>query len=101
MLLRYTTLYWYFLVQRFKILMEYRVNFLIGASSTFFLQGSSILAIWVVMRQIPSLNGWSFDEVLLVYGLVTLSKSINHMFADNLWVFVGGHGRCCKVWLSK
>src|SRR5512142_3320186 len=85
MLLRYTRLYWYFLVQRFKILMEYRVNFLIGASSTFFLQGSAILAIWVVMRQIPSLNGWSFDEVILIYGLVTLSKSINHMFADNLW----------------
>ena len=82
---RYANLYWYFLIQRFKILMEYRVNFIIGASSTFFLQGSSILAIWVVMSQIPSLNGWSFDQVLLIYGLVTLSKSINHMFADNLW----------------
>ena len=93
MLLRYTRLYWYFLVQRFKILMEYRVNFLIGASSTFFLQGSSILAIWVVMRQIPSLNGWSFDEVLLVYGLVTLAKSINHMFADNLWTIGRQHIR--------
>jgi ABC-2 type transport system permease protein len=84
-MVRYAQLYWYFLIQRLKILMEYRVNFIIGASSTFFLQGSSILAIWVVMRQIPSLNGWSFDEVILIYGLVTLSKSINHMFADNLW----------------
>ncbi len=84
-MVRYGRLYWFFLIQRLKILMEYRVNFFIGASSTFFLQGSSILAIWVVMRQIPSLNGWSFDEVILIYGLVTLSKSINHMFADNLW----------------
>jgi ABC-2 type transport system permease protein len=84
-MVRYAQLYWFFLIQRLKILMEYRVNFIIGASSTFFLQGSSILGIWVVMRQIPSLNGWSLDEVLLIYGLVTLSKSINHMFADNLW----------------
>ncbi len=84
-MVRYASLYWYFLIQRFKILMEYRVNFLIGASSTFFLQASSLLAIWVVMSQIPSLNGWTFDEVILVYGLVTLAKSINHMFADNLW----------------
>jgi ABC-2 type transport system permease protein len=84
-MVRYTRLYGYFLIQRLKILMEYRVNFFIGASSTFFLQGSSILAIWVVMRQIPSLNGWSFNEVILIYGLVTLAKSINHMFADNLW----------------
>ena len=82
---RYLNLYGLFLVQRFKILMEYRVNFLIGASSTIFLQVSSLLTIWVVMSQIPSLNGWSYAEVLLIYGLITLAKSINHMFADNLW----------------
>jgi ABC-2 type transport system permease protein len=82
---RYARLYGYFLLQRFKILMEYRVNFLIGASSTIILQIAGLLTIWVVMSQIPSLNGWTLNEVLLVYGLLTLSKSINHMFADNLW----------------
>jgi ABC-2 type transport system permease protein len=82
---RYLGLYWLFLLQRFKILMEYRVNFLIGAASTVFLQISGLLTIWVVMRQVPDLNGWSFEEILLIYGLVTLAKSINHMFADNLW----------------
>ncbi len=82
---RYLSLYWLFLLQRFKILMEYRVNFVIGASSTIFLQISSLLTIWVVMSQIPSLNGWSLNQILLIYGLITLAKSINHMFADNLW----------------
>jgi ABC-2 type transport system permease protein len=65
--------------------MEYRANFLIGASSTVVLQAAGLLAIWVVMRQVPSLSGWRLEEVLLVYGLVTLAKSLNHMFADNLW----------------
>ncbi len=82
---RYLTLYWYFLTQRIKAVMEYRANFIIGASSTIFLQASSILAIWVVMQKVPTLNGWNYDEILLVYGLITLAKSINHMFADNLW----------------
>ncbi|HYG60143.1 MAG TPA: ABC-2 family transporter protein [Symbiobacteriaceae bacterium] len=82
---RYTGLYWLFLLQRFKILLEYRVNFIIGASSTVFLQAAGLLAIWVVMRQIPHLNGWTLDQLWLVYGLLTLAKSINHMFADNLW----------------
>jgi ABC-2 type transport system permease protein len=86
---RYLNLYGYFLEQRFKILLEYRVNFVIGAVSTVFQQSASIAAVWVVMRQIPSLQGWSFGEVLLIYGLVTLAKSINHMFADNLWTI--GH----------
>ena len=65
--------------------MEYRASFILGAFSTIVWQGSSIAAVWVVMQKVPSLNGWNYDEVLLVYGLVTLAKSINHMFADNLW----------------
>lgn len=82
---RYLELYRYFVVQRFKILMEYRLNFFIGASSTAVLQAASLAAIWVVMRQVPSLNGWSFYEVILVYGLLTMGESITHTFADNLW----------------
>jgi ABC-2 type transport system permease protein len=82
---RYLNLYWYFLIQRLKVLMEYRLSFILGASSTIVWQASSIAAVWIVMQKVPSLNGWNYDEVLLVYGLVTLSKSINHMFADNLW----------------
>ncbi len=82
---RYLLLYWAFLRQRFKTLLEYRANFLIGASSTIFLQTAGLLTIWVVMSQIPDLNGWSLDELLLIYGLLMLAKSLNHMFADNLW----------------
>lgn len=84
---RYLKLYGYFLTQRFKILLEYRVNFFIGAASTVVLQTAGLLTIWIVMRQVPSLNGWVLEEILLIYGLLTLAKSINHMFADNLWTF--------------
>jgi len=81
----YAALYWLFFKNRIKILMEYRVNFLIGAVSTVIMQAAGLLTIWVVMTQIPDLAGWSLSEILLIYGLITLSKSINHMFADNLW----------------
>jgi ABC-2 type transport system permease protein len=65
--------------------MEYRLNFFIGSVSTMVLQAASLAAIWVVMRQIPSLNGWTLNEILLIYGLLTMGESITHMFADNLW----------------
>ncbi len=84
-LLRYAALYWLFFKNRIKILLEYRVNFLIGAVSTVIMQAAGLLTIWVVMTQIPDLAGWSLPEILLIYGMITLSKSINHMFADNLW----------------
>ena len=82
---RYLKLYRLFLFQRFKVLLEYRASFILGAVSTIVWQASSIAAVWVVMQKVPNLNGWNYDEVLLIYGLVTLAKSINHMFADNLW----------------
>jgi len=82
---RYLDLYWMFLLQRFKILMEYRVNFIIGAASTVAFQAAGLLTVWVVMSQIPDLNGWTLNEILLIYGLLVLAKSLNHMFADNLW----------------
>lgn len=87
---RYLSLYGAFLLQHFKKLLEYRVNFLIGVASTIFINGASLLAVWVVMSQIPSLNGWTFDQILLIYGFIMLAKSLNHMFADNLWT-VGRH----------
>jgi ABC-2 type transport system permease protein len=65
--------------------MEYRLNFFIGSVSTMVMQAASLAAIWVVMRQIPSLNGWSLNEIILIYGLLTMGESITHMFADNLW----------------
>jgi ABC-2 type transport system permease protein len=87
---RYWRLYGYFLVQRLKILLEYRMNFFIGVVSLLVVQGANLLALWAIMRQIPSLRGWLYDEVLLIYGLLMLARSINHMFADNLWT-VGRH----------
>lgn len=85
MVSHYMHLYRLFLVQRFKILMEYRINFFIGAFSTVLVQGAGLAMVWVVMSQVHDINGWTLNELLLIYGLLTLSKSINHMFADNLW----------------
>jgi viologen exporter family transport system permease protein len=92
-LARYLSLYRYFVVQRFKILLEYRLNFFIGSTSTMVIQAASLATLWVVMSQIPSLNGWNFDEVLLIYGLLVLGESITHMFADNLWTIGWGYIR--------
>jgi len=82
---RYLDLYRHFLAQRLKILLEYRASFLIGAASVIAVQSAGVAAVWSVLRQVPDLNGWKLDEVLLIFGLVLLSESITHMFADNLW----------------
>jgi ABC-2 type transport system permease protein len=82
---RYASLYGLFFVQRLKIFLEYRLSFLIGASSTLLMQAAALFTIWAVMRIVPNIVGWSFDAVLLLFGMVTLARSFEHMFADNLW----------------
>lgn len=88
--MRYLRLYGHFFRQRLKILLEYRMNFFIGAASTVIYQAASLLTLWVVMQKAPTLTDqnavvWPFEAVLVMYGLVTLGQSINHMLADNLW----------------
>jgi len=84
--LRYLRLYGAFLALQWRTMLAYRTNFLIGAMSTIAMQAGGLLTVWVVMRQIPSLHGWTLYQVLLVYGLTSLALSMGHMFADNLWI---------------
>lgn len=83
---RYASLYSLFLRQHIKVLAEYRAGFLIGLAATFLVQGASLATIWVTMRQVPSLNGWSMPEVFLIYGLLIFSRSCTQMFTESIWV---------------
>jgi ABC-2 type transport system permease protein len=82
---RYVNLYGAFLSQQLKSLVEYRANFVIGVAAFMLLQSAGIATIWIVMRQVPDLNGWTIQQVLLIYGLVVLSRSFSHMFTENTW----------------
>lgn len=83
---RYLSLYGWFVIQNFKARLEYPASFLIGVISQVFMQAVGILTIWVVMQQVPILKGWNFDEVMLIYGLLTLSAALAIAFAPNLWI---------------
>jgi len=83
---RYAILYGFFLRQQIKLVAEYRGSFIIGLVAIFLVQGASLATIWVTMRQVPSLNGWSLQEVLLIYGLVIFSRSCSQMFTEHIWL---------------
>lgn len=65
--------------------MEYRVDFLIGISSVMLQQFASIFFVKIVFDHIEQLNGWTFYEILFIYGIATSGRSIHHIFFDNLW----------------
>lgn len=67
--------------------MEYRTDFFVGFVSTFAVQTSGILFVWVIFQNISDMKGWSFYEVTLVYGMLCLSKALFGLFLGNLWDF--------------
>lgn len=66
-------------------MMEYRVDFLLGVFSVFFIQGTSILFVSIVFQQIDSLHGWTYHQIMFIYAVALLGRSLEHIFFDNLW----------------
>ena len=83
---RYIRLHRIFIAQYMKRLMEYKADFLLGAIGLIFAQAIQILFIGIIFSGIPSLRGWSFEEVLFIYGFSLIPKFIDHLFTDNLWM---------------
>jgi ABC-2 type transport system permease protein len=86
---RYVKLYFGYLAQNLKSLMEFRLDFFIGLVGFFFLQACGVIFISLVFSSIPNLKGWSFYEVLFIYGFAQIPRGLDHVFTDNLWLYAG------------
>ncbi|MDQ0087157.1 ABC-2 type transport system permease protein [Paenibacillus anaericanus] len=82
---RYSKLYWQYFKARIKVMMEYRVDFLIGVMSVLFVQGTSILFIALVFHNVDTIHGWTFYQLLFIFAVAMLGRSLEHTFFDNLW----------------
>ena len=87
-MLRYLKLQRIFIAQHMKKLMEYKTDFLLGAIGLLFSQALQVMFIGIIFSQVPALEGYTFDEVLFIFGFSLIPKSLDHLFCDNLW-FVG------------
>lgn len=84
---RYLGLYKDFALQYLKSLMQYKVDFIIGFIGFFIIQMSGIIFLGIIFNQIPTLNGWSFYQILFIYGFAQLPRGIDHLITDYLWIF--------------
>ena len=78
-----------FVAQELKRMMEYKGDFIVGVIGFLMVQCSNLLFLWIIFNNIPSLMGWSLNEVVFIYGLSLIPKGIDHLFFDNLWAI--GH----------
>ena len=83
---RYLRLYKALISQFFKMVVQSKVDFLMGLFGFFFTQISGILFLYLVFEQIPNLQGWSLDQLVFIYGFAQIPRGIDHLFTDNIWL---------------
>lgn len=59
-------------------MLEYRANFLMWAGFTVVLHTTAVVALWVTLRNFPSINGWDFRETAFMYGLWMLGHGLHN-----------------------
>ena len=84
--MRYIRLHKIFIAQYLKKLMEYKADFLLGAIGRLLTQVFQLAFLGIIFSQIPALIGWSFQEILFIYGFSLIAKTLDHLFTDNLWM---------------
>lgn len=82
---RYLRLYKVYCLQFIKGIVQSKVDFFMGLVGFFIVQFTGVMFLFLVFKKIPSIDGWSFDEILLMYGFAQLPRGIDHFFTDNLW----------------
>ncbi|MCF0149616.1 MAG: ABC-2 family transporter protein [Clostridium sp.] len=84
---KYIKLYSKFLKQYIKTLMEYRMDFILGLIGFILVQLAGVIFIKLIFNVIPTLEGWSFYQILFIYGFAQIPRGIDHIFTDYLWIF--------------
>lgn len=73
------------LVCSIKSMMEYRVDFVVGIISQLLTQAVELIFIWIVFQNTESLAGWTFDKLLLLYGITMLTIAIVDFLFDSIY----------------
>ncbi|MBC5809916.1 MAG: ABC-2 family transporter protein [Candidatus Eremiobacteraeota bacterium] len=61
-------------------MIEYRANFFMWFGFTIMYHATAIGALWVTLHQFPSMNGWNFREMAVLYGLWMLGHAFHNTF---------------------
>lgn len=83
---RYLRLYRIFAVQYIKTTMQSKVDFFIGLGGFLVSQVAGIAFLYLVFEQIPSMQNWSFEQMLFIYGFAQIPRGLDHLLTDNLWM---------------
>lgn len=96
----YTDIYIKILLQNLKSKMSYRSDFIISILGIIFVNFSGIISFWIIFQNFENLLGWTYYEMLFMYGFSLIALTPAQCFFDNSWnlqthIFSGDFIRYC------
>ena len=64
---------WHYAVQRQKVELAYRADFAVNLVINLFYSVIQLFFLWALFARVPSIRGWTFEEIVLIYGFGQLS----------------------------
>jgi ABC-2 type transport system permease protein len=84
---RYLSLFGQYFVQYTKVRLGYRLDFLLSVLTTVVASAASVAVVFLIFARMPRVAGWSFLEILFLYGFSLLPMSLFNMLSLNLYYF--------------
>ena len=76
--LRYATM-------RAKVRLAYRGDFLLNALGDLLVASVGAVFLWAVFRHVADIRGWTFSQVLFIWGMAQTSSGLFFVFFQGLW----------------
>ncbi|HBN11158.1 MAG TPA: ABC transporter permease, partial [Ruminococcus sp.] len=81
----YFNIYCKILAQDLKSKMSYRADFIISTIGMIFTNIAGFISFWILFSNFPSIDGWSYYEILFLYGFSLISLTPVQCLFDNNW----------------
>jgi ABC-2 type transport system permease protein len=84
---RYLRLFGHYLVQYCKVRLAYKADFFISIVSTLVATMFGLALVFLLFRRAPEIAGWSFHEILFLYGFGLIPLALFNTISVNLYYF--------------
>lgn len=81
----YAKIYFKIIAQDIKSKMSYRADFIISMIGMIATNIAGLFGFWLVFQRFPSINGWTYYEMMFLYGFSLLSATPAQCLFDNNW----------------
>ena len=82
---RLVYIYFRCLGQQMKAILAYEADFAILMFSAVLVQIVGFAFIWAIFQRIPSVNGWTFWQVVMMYALIYVTEGVGSLFFEGTW----------------